>query len=30
MDDNTAVKEMSEETILKRLGEAVEVWNKQQ
>jgi len=30
MDDNTAVKEMSEETILKRVREAVEVWKKQQ
>ncbi len=28
MDDATVVKELSEETILKRLGEAVEVWKK--
>jgi len=30
MDDNTTVKEMSEETILKRVREAVVVWKKQQ
>ena len=30
MGDDTAVKEMSEETILKRLGEAVQVWKKEQ
>ncbi len=29
MDDATVVKELSEETILKRLGEAVEVWKKE-
>lgn len=30
MDDNTVIKEMSEETILKRLNEAVEAWKKEQ
>ena len=30
MDDNTVIKEMSEETILKRLEEAVEAWEKEQ
>ncbi len=29
MDDSTVVKELSEETILKRLGEAVGVWKKE-
>ena len=30
MDDATSVKEISEETILKRLEEAVGVWKKMQ
>ena len=30
MDDATVVKELSEQTILKNLGKAVEVWKKEQ
>lgn len=30
MDDNTVIKEMSEETILKRLNEAIQAWKKEQ